>query len=96
MTSWLVALDALQLHVDLQTELLEAGRYDEVTAFIPPTDLPMLPGDLTDRAFELLSRTDALTGRGRAQRDDTGSKLAQPGRLAFAHRAVSAYVDQQA
>ncbi len=96
MTSWLVALDALQRHVDLQTGLLETGRYDAVTAFTPPPDLPMLPEALAGRAAELLSRTDALTERGRAERDDTGSKLAQPGRPAFAHRAVSAYVDQQA
>lgn len=94
--SWPVALDALQRHLDLQTELLEAGRYDEVTAFIPPTDLPVLPEDLADRAGELLSRTSALTERGRAQQDDISSRMAQPGRPAFAHRAVSAYVDQQA
>jgi hypothetical protein len=96
MTDWLVTLEVLQRHLDLQAGLIEQGRYDEVLAFTPPADLPTLPPGLVTRASELLSSAQALTDRAVGMRDDTGKLLSQPYRLPLIRRPHSAYVDQRA
>jgi hypothetical protein len=93
--NWLTTLDAFDCHLDAQTELVEAGRYDEVVAFDPSADLPPLPQDLVARVSALLDRAQALTERAGGLRDDTGKRLARSGRLAFAQRHIAVYVDQQ-
>jgi hypothetical protein len=94
--SWLTVLDDFEHHLDGQVELIAAGRYDEVVAFVPPKDLPPLPKALVARALWLLDRAQALTEHGSAIRDDTVQRIAQTRTTAFAPRATSVYVDQQA
>jgi len=94
--TWLTTLEALAHHLDVQAALIEEGRYAEVVAFAPPADLPPLPRVLAARATDLLGRAQALTDQGAALRADTMRRLAQPRRIAFATRPVSAYVDQSA
>ena len=94
--TWLTTLEALESHLGIQAELIENGRYAEVVPFAPPSDLPTLPRVLAARATDLLDRAQALIDQGAALRVDTMSRLAQPRRLAFATRPVSAYVDQSA
>ena len=94
--TWLTTLEALESHVAFQAALIEDGRYAEVVAFAPPSGLPTLPRALVARVSELLGRVQALTDRGAALRADAMRRLAEPRRLAFARRPVSAYVDQSA
>lgn len=94
--TWLTTLEALESHLAIQAELIEEGRYAEVAAFAPPSGLPTLPRALVTRVSELLGRAQALTDQVAALREDTLRRLAQPRRLAFARRPVSAYVDQRA
>jgi len=94
--TWLSTLDALKGHLEVQAELIENGRYDEVVAFAPPADLPALPNVLVARASELLDRAQVLTERASAIRDDTLRRLAQPRHMPFAQRSLPAYIDQRA
>jgi hypothetical protein len=95
--SWNTTLDAFDSHLDLQAELVERGRYDEIAAFAPPSDLPALPRVLAARAAELLIRAQALTERAGVIRDRTSRQLAQSQSRppVFAQRPVPVYVDQQ-
>lgn len=94
-SSWPTALDAFERHLDLQSVLLNDGRYDEVVAFAPHSDLPPLPWVFVVRASGLLDRAQALVEQAGAMRDETGKRLAQPRRLTFPGPPVPAYVDQQ-
>jgi hypothetical protein len=94
--NWLTTLDAFDCHLDAQTELVEAGRYDEIVAFDPSPDLPPLPWDLVARVSGLLDRAQALTERAGGLRDEAGKRMARSRRLAFAQRHIAVYVDQQA
>jgi hypothetical protein len=93
---WLTTLDAFDCHLDAQTQLVEAGRYDEIVAFDPSPELPPLPWALVARVSGLLDRAQALTELAGGMRDDAGKRLAKSGRLAFAQRHIAVYVDQQA
>lgn len=94
--NWLTTLDAFESHLDLQTEMVNSGLYDEVATFAPPAGLPALPRVLASRASELLRRGQALSARVVAIRDDTSRLLAQSRTPTFAERPVAAYVDQRA
>ena len=94
--TWLATLDALKAHLDIQSELIEDGRYDEVAAFTPPADLPALPNILVARALDLLERAQALSELASALRDDTLGRLARSPHRSFTQRPISVYVDQQA
>jgi len=94
--NWMTTLDAFDSHLDVQTELVREGRYDEIAAFVPPSGLPALPGPLAARAAELLIRAQALTERAGVIRDHTAQRLTQPRRPTFTQRSVPAYVDRQA
>jgi|GEM_PF-6774033 len=94
--TWLTTLEALERHLEVQAALIEDGRYAEVVAFAPPTELPALPRVLAARVSGLLARAQALTDQGAALRADTMRRLAQPRRHAFTTRPFSAYVDQSA
>jgi hypothetical protein len=94
--NWTTTLDAFDSHLDLQTELVARGRYDEIAAFAPPSNLPALPRVLASRAAELLIRAQALTERAGVIRDDTSRQLGHSRHPVFARQSASAYVDQQA
>jgi hypothetical protein len=96
MRNWMATLDAFESHLDVQAELMENGRYDEVVEFTPPADLPAMPRPLVTRASELLDRARAMTDQAGAIRDEIGGKLAQSRRPVFAQHAVPVYIDQQA
>ena len=97
MTSgWPDALDAFGSHLEVQTALVEQGRYDEVVPFAQPADLPDMPKELVLRALELVDRARDLTDLAGAIRDDTAQRLARSRHTAFSRSAATAYVDQQA
>lgn len=93
--TWLSTLDAFEGHLDVQSELIKDGRYDEVVAFAPPSGLPSLPKVLVTRASELLNRALDLTERAGALRDDTVKHLARSRHTAFARHPVPAYIDRK-
>ena len=96
MHSWMTTLDAFERHLNVQADLVENGRYDEVVAFTPPPDLPTMPRPLVARASELLARAQTLTAHAVAVRDETARRLAQSRRPAFTQRTFPVYVDQRA
>lgn len=94
-SSWLATLDAFDRHLDLQSQLVDEGRYAEVVAFQPPADLPELPRVFVTRAAELLERAQALADRVADLRDETQQRRGAPRRPSFALPASSAYLDQR-
>jgi uncharacterized protein YfaS (alpha-2-macroglobulin family) len=95
-SSWLSTLDAFEQHLALQSRLVDQGRYDEVVAFDPRSDLPALPRVFVPRAMELHERAEALTQRVAELREQAQQRRVAPRRPVHAAPAASAYLDQRA
>jgi len=95
-TGWLAALDAFGSHLEVQSALVEQGRYDDVVPFAQPADLPAMPQALALRALELVDRARDLTDLVGAIRDDTARRLARSRHPAFTRSPATAYIDQRA
>jgi hypothetical protein len=78
------ALDHYELALDDSTTLV---KLDQLTTFVPPADLPPLPGALRDRAIALAARTDGLVTRA-----SVIAAEALPGRAPMRHRRVRHHV----
>ena len=94
-SSWLSTLDAFERHLGLQARLVDEGRYDEVVAFEPPSDLPALPRVFVPRAVELHDSAQALSERVLELRDGARQRRVVPRRPAQATPGASAYLDQR-
>ena len=91
---WDQALDALEACLDQQERQLDADPYAELVTYVPPAGLGPMPGQLTDRASQLLLRSGQIADRIATQLAATGRQLALAQRMGGERAGHTAYVDR--